>query len=789
MMAGAEDQLTDKQRKRKTMEQNKEQFMEDLKLMTPFEIFSLFDDDDSGLISFEEFRKLLPWLNININEAKAFRYFRLCDSDRTGEIDIDEFKVALFICDPTSGNPVGFTPTKTLTPLDAFELMDENESGYLDEDEFFYAMEYLQLKPTDFKHEQLFKQIDLNNTGSIDLDEFREVFLLMCNIRRELEERNVDVPTFARRKTMMETLRGLLIDEEAREKQALAEAKRYRKWVLAVREKKKALLQASFRAYTELRNALDSAGHVYVFGGGAHKQFDQKALNKMGTEKFNFEFFDRIVELWKDRVKPEQLVNRLRLIRKAQEEDEKRDLERGKDGMGALGQITAGKKVIIDPYKEACLSGFTGLNVSLNTAALWGRRIHHVAVSENVAFALADTGEVYTWGGNSFWWHEIQADSVFQTKWRGDTTARSSMLLGTVNKQLPPDASLDAVAATEMSPEEKLAETIKTVCKYYNLWEPPPNPATRMIYLTKELLPKVKYDDVKFSLKCRGKEMGERTKVELCSELWEDILIEKKLLGERAHKAIRELETQVADLLKRKKNKLAEKFMAKIDEMWQPLREVQAEQRAAKIAKEQAEIHHKAQKLESDYDDFRERLMINRESMDQELTSRGNSLQLKISGVTPRGPSMVTPRGYQAAIQISAGTAHACLVHKSGQLYVWGVGGSGRLGLDVTENGDPQTDVLQPRLVQALAGRPVLRVACGYSHTGAIVAGGDLYMWGSAATGKCGLGKITDTEECYCSIPTRVMVGPQDRKVRQAKAHTLTLTIQTRKTQPTNINI
>lgn len=46
----------------------------------------------------------LPFLDININPAKALRYFRICDTDGSGEIDIDEFKVALFLCDPVSIN-------------------------------------------------------------------------------------------------------------------------------------------------------------------------------------------------------------------------------------------------------------------------------------------------------------------------------------------------------------------------------------------------------------------------------------------------------------------------------------------------------------------------------------------------------------------------------------------------------------------------------------------------------------------------------------------------------------
>jgi hypothetical protein len=53
-------------------------------------------------------------------------------------------------------------------------------------------------------------------------------------------------------------------------------------------------------------------------------------------------------------------------------------------------------------------------------------------------------GEIYTWGGNSYWWHEIQPDSVYQSKWRGDTTARSQLLLGIKDKLLPADVSLSA---------------------------------------------------------------------------------------------------------------------------------------------------------------------------------------------------------------------------------------------------------------------------------------------------------------------------------------------------------
>ena len=49
-----------------------------------------------------------------------------------------------------------------------------------------------------------------------------------------------------------------------------------------------------------------------------------------------------------------------------------------------------------------------------------------------------------------------------------------------------------------------------------------------------------------------------------------------------------------------------------------------------------------------------------------------------------------TYQANDAALAISAGANHVLLVHRSGQLYTWGVGASGRLGLDLSQGGNPQ---------------------------------------------------------------------------------------------------
>jgi alpha-tubulin suppressor-like RCC1 family protein/Ca2+-binding EF-hand superfamily protein len=773
------NQEADKIKAKIALRSDKNRLKEAIKEMTPDEVFLLFDDDESGLLGFSEFRALLPALGIEIGDAKAFRYFNLCDSDGSGEIDVDEFKVALFACDPSSGNPVGFVPSKNLTPLDAFETFDENGVGHLDEDEFYYAMEYLNLKLKDHKHEKFFTGIDFNGTECIDYYEFREVFLRVCNVRQELEDRGIEIPAFSFRSTLVNILREVLDEEEDRERRALAEARRYKSWIFSIKDKKRYLQRAQWRSYQELRSCLDAAGQVYVFGEGSHKQFSQRCTDKLKSSQYEFENFEKVANLWKDRVHPEQMVDRLKLQRRAEMQEEKRYNIQSMTGGQEMGGITQ-KERRIDPYEEALVSPFNGLNVSVNTASLWGRRVHHVAISENVIFALSDKGEVYTWGGNSYWWHEIQPDSVYQTKWRGDITPRSQLLMNVQNKTIPPDANASEGLDGKSADDEK-AEYIKVVTKYFNVWEPPPHAATRMHYLEKELLAKVTYDTIKFSLTCRGKKVGDLTKMELVEEFYHDIILEKKLLGERAHKAIRELENQVATLKRRRKFKLADKVQSNVEKMWEPLREVQAEKRAQERAKKTAEIHNKAVKIEEDYVSYRNRIVSKREQAAGSYTARGNSLAINIHGATPRGPNIETPRGYQAGLQVSAGTAHACLVHKSGQLYAWGVGASGRLGFDMTEKGNPQCDVASPTLVQSLSGRPVVRVSCGYSHTGAILAGGDLYMWGSAALGKCGVGgkDVIGSAECYISVPTKVKVGLDDRRVKKVScgaSHTAVVT-------------
>ena len=325
--------------------------------------------------------------------------------------------------------------------------------------------------------------------------------------------------------------------------------------------------------------------------------------------------------------------------------------------------------------------------------------------------------------------------------------------------------SLQKIAVID-STDDKRIETIKSVTKYFGIYEAPPNAATRNHFFDRVLLPKLQYDDVKNSLICRGKVINYMTKTELIAALSEDIILETKMLGTRGHREVQQLEIMYSSLSKKSNKKDALAVLKLIDVMWAPLREMQAESNASILAKNISINNKAAMTIESDYVDWRKRVAEKREQMAPLPLPWNNSLEIQLHGTTPRGPTISTPRGYEAAMQVAAGSSHACLVHKSGQLYTWGLGAAGRLGLNLTNtSGDPQSDITKPHLVQALIGRPVLSVACGFSHTGAVLSGGELYMWGSAVSGKCGLGDVVGRSECYCSVPTRVMVGADDKRV------------------------
>ncbi|XP_022862486.1 PH, RCC1 and FYVE domains-containing protein 1-like isoform X1 [Olea europaea var. sylvestris] len=108
------------------------------------------------------------------------------------------------------------------------------------------------------------------------------------------------------------------------------------------------------------------------------------------------------------------------------------------------------------------------------------------------------------------------------------------------------------------------------------------------------------------------------------------------------------------------------------------------------------------------------------------------------------------PKALESAVvldvqNIACGGRHAALVTKQGEIFSWGEESGGRLGHGV------DSDVLHPKLIDALSNTNIELVACGEYHTCAVTLSGDLYTWGD---GHCGL--LGHGNEVSHWVPKRV---------------------------------
>ena len=104
--------------------------------------------------------------------------------------------------------------------------------------------------------------------------------------------------------------------------------------------------------------------------------------------------------------------------------------------------------------------------------------------------------------------------------------------------------------------------------------------------------------------------------------------------------------------------------------------------------------------------------------------------------------------------QISCGNQHIMAITQAGRVYSWGTGAYGRLG---HEN---ESDISVPTLITALKHIPIESISCGYAFNIAIAQSGQVYSWGVGANGRLGLGDEFNRllpcliDPSFCDTPT-----------------------------------
>jgi len=89
-------------------------------------------------------------------------------------------------------------------------------------------------------------------------------------------------------------------------------------------------------------------------------------------------------------------------------------------------------------------------------------------------------------------------------------------------------------------------------------------------------------------------------------------------------------------------------------------------------------------------------------------------------------------------IQIAAGASHSMVLTESGEVYSWGMGAIGSLGLGGGK--DNTKDVSIPTKISSFdsLSSKVIQIACGFYHSGAVTEKGELFMWGHGEFGCLG---------------------------------------------------
>uniref|UniRef100_A0A3B0MT90 Chromosome condensation (RCC1 homologue) protein, putative n=1 Tax=Theileria annulata TaxID=5874 RepID=A0A3B0MT90_THEAN len=84
----------------------------------------------------------------------------------------------------------------------------------------------------------------------------------------------------------------------------------------------------------------------------------------------------------------------------------------------------------------------------------------------------------------------------------------------------------------------------------------------------------------------------------------------------------------------------------------------------------------------------------------------------------------------------AAGSRHSMALDRQGNVWSWGYGGNGRLGLGNTRS------YFTPNLIEIFDTYEVFQISCGDSHSACLDRFGTVYTWGSCRGGKLGLGNI-----------------------------------------------
>lgn len=133
---------------------------------------------------------------------------------------------------------------------------------------------------------------------------------------------------------------------------------------------------------------------------------------------------------------------------------------------------------------------------------------------------------------------------------------------------------------------------------------------------------------------------------------------------------------------------------------------------------------------------------------------------------------------------VACGAQHSAAVTKCGDVYTWGAGFHGQTGhasdaLDEDHNAAATGVQLLPKVVGHFVGRHrVVAVACGDRHTAVVTVKGQVWCWGEGKCGQLGIGKVSRRGRPVLTLEACPATGAPLETVSCGWGHTLALSAQ-----------
>ena len=102
-------------------------------------------------------------------------------------------------------------------------------------------------------------------------------------------------------------------------------------------------------------------------------------------------------------------------------------------------------------------------------------------------------------------------------------------------------------------------------------------------------------------------------------------------------------------------------------------------------------------------------------------------------------PTVIEELSAERMLMLSCGDRHSFAVTEDGKVFGWGSNEFGQLGC-----GKKHDTVLRPCIIEGLQGLKIIHISSGDRHSAAITNTGAVYTWGCGTDGQCGHGMFSD---------------------------------------------